>query len=326
MDHKYFGHETQVYGVEEHRIVGGRGDGMRLLLVKNGIGLEFTISLDRCADISRLSYRANNYGYFSVNGYVAPAYYDDKGTGWFKSFTAGFLTTCGLLTAGMSSTEDGEFLPMHGEVSNIPAENVRWEIENNQIVIKALIRHSRFFAEKLLDERTISCSLERNVVRVKDRVTNNGSERCPLMLVYHTNLGYPLLSESTKLYLPTKRVIPFNDISDKDIENWSRIEPPMKQYVEKCYYHELEDGVVKVYNSQIGSGLTINFDINQLKYFLQWKMFGEKDYVLGLEPSNCELGQREKMRRDGTLVYLNPGETKEYEVTYSILDSLSDFM
>ena len=33
----YIGHEQQLYGVEEHRLVGGKGDGMRLLEVRNGI-------------------------------------------------------------------------------------------------------------------------------------------------------------------------------------------------------------------------------------------------------------------------------------------------
>ena len=40
----YIGHESQISGVEEHRLVGGRGDGMRLLQVRNGRGLEFTVS------------------------------------------------------------------------------------------------------------------------------------------------------------------------------------------------------------------------------------------------------------------------------------------
>lgn len=52
----YIGHPSQLCGVEEHRLVGGRGDGMRLLQVRNGKGLEFTVSADRCADISRLSF------------------------------------------------------------------------------------------------------------------------------------------------------------------------------------------------------------------------------------------------------------------------------
>ena len=45
-----------VSGVEEYRLIGGKGDGMRLLQVRNGLGLEFTVSPDRAADITRLSY------------------------------------------------------------------------------------------------------------------------------------------------------------------------------------------------------------------------------------------------------------------------------
>lgn len=30
----YIGHESQLYGVEEYRLVGGKGDGMRLLPCK----------------------------------------------------------------------------------------------------------------------------------------------------------------------------------------------------------------------------------------------------------------------------------------------------
>ena len=34
----YIGHKSQLYGVEEHRLVGGKGDGMRLFQVTNGKG------------------------------------------------------------------------------------------------------------------------------------------------------------------------------------------------------------------------------------------------------------------------------------------------
>ena len=81
----YYGHESQLFGVEEYRLAGGKGDGMRLLQVKNGLGLEFTVSADRCADIARLSLHGQNCGFFSVNGYVDPAYYDDKQAGWLKN-------------------------------------------------------------------------------------------------------------------------------------------------------------------------------------------------------------------------------------------------
>ena len=37
----YIGHEAQLWGVEEVRLQGGKGDGMRLLNVYNGAGLRY---------------------------------------------------------------------------------------------------------------------------------------------------------------------------------------------------------------------------------------------------------------------------------------------
>ena len=78
----YIGHTSQLSGVEELRLVGGKGDGMRLLQLRNAAGLQMTVCADRCADIYRLNFKGDNLGYFSPSGYVAPAYYDDKGTGF----------------------------------------------------------------------------------------------------------------------------------------------------------------------------------------------------------------------------------------------------
>ena len=61
----YIGHASQLCGVEEVRLVGGKGDGMRRLQLRNATGLEKTVSADRCADISRLVFKGDNMGYFS---------------------------------------------------------------------------------------------------------------------------------------------------------------------------------------------------------------------------------------------------------------------
>ena len=62
----YIGHETQISGVEEHRLVGGKGDGMRLYEATNGKGLELTLSPDRNGDITRLRYKGINMSYFMI--------------------------------------------------------------------------------------------------------------------------------------------------------------------------------------------------------------------------------------------------------------------
>ena len=190
----YCGHESQLFGVEEYRLTGGKGDGMRLLQVRNGKGLDFTVSADRCADISRLHFRGENCGFFSANGYVAPAYYDDKEAGWLKNFTAGFLTTCGLLAVGSPCTDEGVRLPLHGAVDNIPAERLLWDMDDEKIWVKAVMRHAQIFAEKLILTRTITCSKQTNEITITDEIENVGGEASPVMILYHMNMGYPMLS------------------------------------------------------------------------------------------------------------------------------------
>ena len=81
------GHLSQLFSVEEMRLCGGKGDGMRILQMKNGKGLMATFVPDRCLDLYRLEYKGINLGFFSPAGYVAPAYYDKNE--FLRSFTAG---------------------------------------------------------------------------------------------------------------------------------------------------------------------------------------------------------------------------------------------
>ncbi len=315
MNNPYIGHTSQLYGVEEHRLVGGKGDGMRLLQVKNGKGLEFTVSADRCADISRLSLNGINFGYFSSAGYVAPAYYDDKGLGFLKSFTAGFLTTCGLTAVGSPCIDEGEDLPLHGTVGNCPAESIYHVTNEKEIQIHARINQAGIFSHKLILDRVIICSLERNDIEITDTVFNIGSNPSPLMILYHINIGYPLLSEQSELTIPSSTVIPRNEHANKDLSTWNKIIPPTPGFEEQCYYHNFEgESIAQIINQPLNCGLRISFDKESLDSFTQWKMMGCKDYVMGLEPGNCSPDGRKAMRESGQLKYIAPGDSKTFRI------------
>lgn len=318
---KYIGHESQLYGVEEHRLVGGKGDGMRLFQVKNGKGLEFTVSADRCADISRLTFKGMNVGYFSPCGYVAPSYYDDRGTGFLKSFTAGFLTTCGLRAVGSPCEDDGESLPLHGTIGNTPAEHIFWEEDGEEIHIKAVINDENIFADKLVLYREIICSLEENKIIISDKIVNRGDKETPAMILYHMNMGYPLLNENAELYIPSEHVTPRNTHAAKYIEKWSEILAPEECFEEQCYFHQFsKDGKAGIFNEESGIGLLISYNAEKLPYFTQWKMLGVRDYVMGLEPGNCHPDGRDVMRREGKLTFLKPGEEVSYQITITMID------
>ena len=185
----YIGHDSQCYGIEEHRLAGGKGDGMRLLEISNGKGLELTVSPDRAADISRLRFRGINMSYFSPCGYVSPAFYESKDSGWLKSFTAGFLTTCGLRAVGSPCVDEGEELPLHGSIANTPAEQVYWYEEAGELVVRAVVKDEGIFAPKLRLDREFRISLEENEFTIQDTIENTGDGTQPIEILYHMNMG-----------------------------------------------------------------------------------------------------------------------------------------
>ncbi len=317
----YTGHPNQTFGVEEMRLSGGKGDGMRMLYVRNGKGLDFWISVDRCADISRLSLKGDNFGYFSPCGYVSPQYYDDKGAGFLKSFTAGFITTCGLTAVGSPCNDNGEELPLHGTISNTPCENIGYWTDEDSIHIKATVRDASMFAHQLLLEREYIVPLNGNEIYLCDKVKNIGSTDSPLELLYHCNMGYPLLDENAEISIPSSKIDARNDHTKTGLPDCLKVEKPQKGYEEMCFYHTLcGQTEVSIFNSKIKKGLKIAYDTNELKYFTQWKMMGEYEYVMGFEPGNCLPDGRDVMRKNGMLEILQPGESKTYHLKFTFME------
>lgn len=309
----YIGHESQLYGVEEVRLVGGKGDGMCLLQVRNAAGLAFTVAADRCADVYRLSFKGVNMGYFAPCGYVAPKYYREPGKGFLKSFTAGFFTTCGLNNAGAPRLEGGEELPLHGTIGNTPAERVWWEETEDEIRIHAQVNDSRLFGRKLILHRVLSCGIHENWLKISDTVENQGDAEAPVMLMYHMNMGYPLLSEQAQLDIPSNQVMCGTSVVEST--EWKTITPPVPQLPEVCYRHYYEGseaGSASIYNPQIGKGLEISFDTKAFPCLIQWNQFACRDYALGLEPRSF------RDRSDPGC--LQPGESRTYQVRVNFFE------
>lgn len=317
----YLGHPSQLCAVEQVRLIGGKGDGMRLIQIRNASGMELTVSADRCADISRLIFKGRSVGWFSPCGYVAPTYYDGMGDGFLKSFTAGFLTTCGLTAVGSPCEDNGEVLPLHGTIGNTPCDRIWWEEDEKNIFIHAEISDSRIFSQKLLLCRTIICGKTENRIEINDTVANLGDMTAPLMLMYHMNIGYPLLSENAQVKIASKAVLPRNEHAAEDLSIWDKMLPPTAQFEEQCYYHYFDgEGKACVYNSDINAGLEIRFDSASLDTLTEWKMMGIRDYVLGLEPGNCTPDGRDILRKNGTLKFIEPGEEKTFCVKIELFE------
>ncbi|HHV96472.1 MAG TPA: aldose 1-epimerase family protein [Clostridiaceae bacterium] len=326
---KYVGDLSQLFGIKDYRLIGGKADGVRAIDIKNGSGLEITVIPDRGLDISYLSYKGINMSYISKTGIVAPQYYDDTGTKFLRSFFAGFLTTCGLVQAGAPCIDEGQEYGLHGRISNIPAEEVYAGtefIEDTAVMkVKGKVREATFFGENLILNREITVPYGENKFIIYDTVENMGFRDEPLMILYHCNFGYPLLTSKSYFISWSESVYPRDEEAAKGINEYSRFQLPTPNFKEQVFYHKMKcDDEGKTFAALINPiqqvGIVIWFNKNQLWNLTQWKMMGEGEYVLGIEPGNCHVGGRKKSREDGTLEFIKPGEIRKFKLEVEILE------
>ena len=274
-------------------------------------------------DLFQLKLDGKNLNYFTPSGVAAPAYYDGVGLGWLRSYPAGFFNTCGLSSIGNPSDDGGEILGQHGRADNLPAERFSVDLDIQEgipcVKLRGVMTEAVFFGSCLTLTREISCRYQSNVIDITDTVENIGPRTVPHMILYHFNMGYPLLSEKAVLHIPSKEITPLTDHAATMQEKWNIIDPPQTKAAESCFYHRLEtdaEGLAEVGldNPDRHIGVRLRFDTKVLPYFVQWRMLGEREYVMGLEPANAPLLGRDKARAEGTLPFLKPGEKIVYRL------------
>ncbi len=326
----YIGHPLQIRGAEQYTLKGGKGEGMNFVYARNGLGLELWISTDRCADLSRVTYNGKNMGYTSPCGQVAPAYYDRTGINFLKSFNAGFFTTCGFDGAGGPCVDQGEEIGLHGRIGNTPAL-LDGIFENDKALnITFTVRDCTIFGRKFVLRRTYTLSYTENSFKVNDSVTNFGDNSEPFCLLYHCNMGYPLLSENSVVRFPNTKIWANDKEAIDNIDTALIMEKPQANYNERCYFFDAkvkDDGFVSngIFNPDIDAGLVMTYKKEQLPCLTEWKMMGKYDYVLGIEPGIVCPSPRVKMREEGLLPFLGSEETYDVELTFNFTDNIDTF-
>jgi Domain of unknown function (DUF4432) len=325
------GRLSQVGGISHFLHADGKAKGTSTLRLRTAGGLELWIVPDRGMDIYEASFHGKSLCWHSPTGMVHPFYFSNRGTEWLKTFAGGLLTTCGLSNAGAPCDDNGESLGLHGLISNTPAENVswseNWEGDDCVLTITGKVREASVHGPNLLMERTISASLHSSSFVINDVIENQGFQESPLMVLYHFNFGFPLLTPKSYIYAPSKRVEPIDELSARSHDEWNSFEPPHLGQGERVYFHEMERdsagrvSIILVDDRDNPSfGVRLSYDATTLPQFVEWKMTGTNHFVLGLEPANCKVLGRDKERQQGTLQMLAPGERREFQLELCVLN------
>lgn len=304
----------------------GPARGMRRLVVRCG-EMCFDVFPDRAMDIGALSFRGIPLAWTSPAGLRAPAHRSDSPTGWLDTFSGGLVATCGLDTFGSPSETDGQRFPLHGSIGTQQAVHVNqdasWTEDGDyEVRVSGRVGQGRLFGEFMELRRTIRCQLGSSRIDVHDVVTNLGPVEQPHMVLYHVNLGWPLVDDVTTLQIPSEQVIARDAEAQAGVEQWHAFQDPVLPFPEQVFRHRLPTAAAvaaSVYNPRLGLELAVAFHTDQLPHLFQWKLLAPGAYVLGLEPANSPaIEGRATARQLGALPTLAPGESRHYELSFRL--------
>lgn len=296
-------------------VLEGCGAQGRILEIRTPTGLALDIALDRTGDILRLNWRGTELGWHSATAGRTPWPVADveDGLGFHRGFD-GFVVTCGLDHHGVAAkTEADDFKyplrkqnhhPLHGRIYAQPCELLERDIDWDAGVIKVRLsaHQATVFGEVLELNRTYTISLDAPTVELEDRIVNRGFRPTRHGILYHINIGYPLLGESSRLL--------GNEWSLSDRLNLVGATPEDNHIEVVDVEASPKDGVIGIDSADLGISLKIGFDPTGLPATALWQAFQSGVFALGLEPQTVFDG--------GTSDLLAPGDHKTYRLSWTV--------
>ena len=147
----YVGDPHQLAGAQISTLNDGKAEGVKVININTGSGLNFSLLPGRGMDISHAFFKGKSLSFLSGTGITSPAYYEESGLKWLRSFFGGLLTTCGISYSGAPSVDQGEALGLHGRISNTAAEDIcikqGWDGDEYKISVRGMMREARAMTE-----------------------------------------------------------------------------------------------------------------------------------------------------------------------------------
>ena len=267
----------QVASIRRYTLTEGRGKDLDVLDCDNG-KIRFLLNVSKACDIMQLYHEGQNMSFVSKNGFTK------REISFLNRFEGGMLYTCGLDSVG-----GREGYELHGTFHNIPAEIVRAECNENGIVVEAIIRDTALFGKNLVMKRKISTAVLGDTVTLEDTLMNEGYKAEEYCLLYHINVGYPMLDEGTKIVADVESYTPRTEWAKQNEGTMYEMNGAVPNQEETCYFLKMNKPQISLVNEKIGKSFTVSYSGDTLPHFVEWKSMASGDYALGLEPCTTAL-------------------------------------
>ena len=270
----------QVASIRRYTLTDGREKGLDVLDCDNG-KIRFLLNVSKACDIMQLYHEGQNMSFVSKNGFTK------RETPFLNRFEGGMLYTCGLDSVG-----GREGYELHGTLHNILAEIIRAECNENGIVVEAIIRDTALFGKNLVLKRKIFTEISGDSITLEDTLINEGYKAEEYCLLYHINVGYPMLDDGAKVIADVESYTPRTAWAKQNEATIYAMNDAVPNQEEACYFLKLSKPEIALVNEKIGKKFTVSYSGDTLPHFVEWKSMASGDYALGLEPSTTELDER----------------------------------
>ena len=270
----------QVASIRRYTLTEGRGKGLDVLDCDNG-KIRFLLNVSKACDIMQLYHEGQNMSFVSKNGFTK------REIPFLKRFEGGMLYTCGLDSVG-----GREGYELHGTLHNIPAEIIRAECNESGILVEAIIRDTALFGKNLVLKRRVFTEIASDSVSVEDTLVNEGYKTEEYCLLYHINVGYPMLDNGAKVVADVESYTPRTAWAKQNETTMYAMNDAVPNQEEACYFLKLSKPEIALVNEKIGKKFTVSYSGDTLTHFVEWKSMASGDYALGLEPCTTELDDR----------------------------------
>jgi len=342
------GHLYQVGGVQLHSSEDGPSRGVRHLEFRTGTGFNFEIAIERGMDVGYCEYRGASLAWIPPHLLPGPWYFEQQTEfGWLRTALGGLINTCGLVHIGNPETDSVahynfparpiERYGVHDRAALIPGKLVhygeRWEEDKCIIEAVGIVAQAQAYGENLVMTRRYTAYLGESRFFMHDEIVNAGYLPTVHMLLYHINAGFPFVDEGSELigpFAPGPKVL-FGNANPSRPEEYLRFIAPQKDWVQQTFQHKMYSDVkgnvpVAIVNPKLGKNgqaLYVIYNRNQLPNYIEWRMMGEGQYVVGIEPCTNGFG-REEVRKSGEMIILQPGEKRVYDLEVGVLDGAEE--
>ena len=317
------GDMSQIADIRLFEFTNGNERGVRAAEFYTGGGLEFTVLLDRGMDIDDAKFKGVPISWQTPTGPVSPAFHDWRGVQLLRQFAGSLVMGCGPCNAGLPGEDQGEELGLHGRLSNIPAKDVsvkkEWQGNDYVMSVEGSMFQGGLFLDSLRVTRRIEARMGQSHLVLNDGIENIGTQTSPFCMIYHCQIGWPILSPESRVYMKHTEKHPWS-LGEVDMDHWDTFLPPTPGYAEQLIYITAEADETGMANAAVinpnfndgrGFGVYFRWTAETMPYLILWKLLGEKGYVVGMEIANTFSEGRAFNREKGTLRFLAPDERAE---------------